>query len=176
MTLHVFPFIVPWLKKTVASRVTGWRKEQETVEKGQNYEIQKRKSCFNKLSTHVCSWYLGTEVHNSVLREALKRKAFWCEQRDDFREEVVSSCCFTWVDPTAHSTTTLLPTLVAYCDKHAIDAISVILRFYNKFMLIVIILWLTVLVLIDWCWVWTPRVVIWSPMWFSLNIKTFGLL
>lgn len=114
-----------------------------------------------------------------MLREALKRKAFWCEQRDDLREKVVSSCCSPWVDPTAHWTTTLLltfTTLVAYCDKHAIDVISVILRFYNRFVLIVIILWLTVLALIDWWWVWTLRVVIWSPMWFSLNIKTFGPL
>lgn len=58
--------------------------------------------------------------------------------------------------PTAHSTTILLTftALVAYCDKHAIDVISVIPRFYNRFRLIVIILWLTVWVLSERCPLW----------------------
>lgn len=70
--------------------------------------------------------------------------------------------------PTAHSITPLLTftASVAYCDKHAIDVISVIPRFYNRVGLIVIILWLTV---------WNLRVVVWSPVWFSFNSKTFGV-
>lgn len=146
MRLHVFPFIVPWLKQTVGDRP---KRGARMGRNGRNYEIQERKSCFNNfLSMFVAVIWVQCWERSSEKESTLIWREKWPP-----RGSGLQLLPYMRGTPTAHSTTLLLTftALVAYCDKHAIDVISVIPRFYNRFRLIVIILWLTVWVLSEWC-------------------------
>lgn len=146
VTLHVFPFIVPWLKRTVGERLKrGARMGRERAELWNPGE----EKLFSQVSVRVCGCYLG-----AVLIEEL-----WNGKHSDLNREMTSerkwSPAVALHERNPHSPLNqcvlTFTALVSYCDKHAIDVISVIPRFYNRFGLIVIILWVTVWVLSEWC-------------------------
>lgn len=134
----------------------GRQAEERNKERSQrwNYEIQKRKKCFNKPSAHVCSLYLGTGIQCLKSEPREVRKTHSSDQRDDLRQEVVSSCCPIWEEPRTNPWPLQLWLLIVI-NIHLMHFQS----FYNS-----VQFWGNSFgILIDWCSFWVLRVEIRSP-------------